>query len=97
MTVTAEQAEARIRLQIEAFRLMSEDVKAALAQPIEDREDALRALVEEAGGKLWFTTGTHQIRLGKVSATSTVGYVYAADNWLKAAARASKKLEARLA
>jgi hypothetical protein len=97
VTVTPVQQQARILLRAEALRLMSEDVKAALAQPVAKREAALKALAEESGGKLWFSGGANCVRLGGVSATSTVSYIYAADNWLKAAARKREKLIASAA
>lgn len=96
MTISQAQEEARTRLRIEAYRLMSEDVKAALAQPHAEREAALRALAEEAGGKIWFVSGAHCVRLMGVSGTSTIGYIYAADSWLRNAAKRKKLLEDQL-
>lgn len=87
MTVTPEQQRARTELKIEALRLMSKDLQAALARPIPERDSAIEALVEETGGRLQFTSGAYQLRLSIVTASATSGRVAAADNWLRAAAR----------
>lgn len=89
-------AEAKVRLRMEGLRLMSEDVKASLSQPVAKRHVALQALVDESGGRMWFSNGTYCLRLCGVMATSTPGYPQAADNWLRAAARLRKKLEASI-
>jgi len=96
MTVDDVQLEARTRLRIEAYRLMSEDVNAALAQPVEMRAAALQALADESKGKLSFEAGTHRVRLMGVTGTSTINYAYAADSWLRNAARRKKVLEDQL-